>query len=85
MILKAQIMAEDVRSKDGVEYITLTAMEVSPTPLLQMFDYGLRREETAHKGKLVGKVIEIQVETIRAIFSGRPQFAGRIIKLSVEK
>jgi hypothetical protein len=78
MELTAQVLAEDVRAKDGVEYVSVTCMEASPKPLLQMFDYGLRREEMQHKGKLVGKTVKLHVNTIRAIFAGRPQMAGTL-------
>jgi len=84
MILKLQVMAEDSRVKDGVEYVTVTCMECGKTPLLQMLDYGLRREELSHKGKLVGKVVEIQIDNIRGIFSGRPQMSGRILNPDVK-
>ena len=76
MQVKAEVLAEDSRTKDGVEYVTLTCRELDAKPLLQMFDYGLRKEELEHKGKLLGKTVNIQVNNIRAIFSGRPQFSG---------
>lgn len=76
MEIKALVLAEDTREKDGVEYVTVTCMESSPKPLLQMFDYGLRQEEKLHKGKLLGKQVTLHVNTIRAIFSGRPQMSG---------
>ena len=79
MNLKAQVLSEDVQSRDGVEYVTVTCMETGPLPLLQMFDYGLRREEMSHKGKLVGKSVDLQIKTIRAIFSGRPQMVGQLL------
>jgi hypothetical protein len=78
MEIQATVLAEDVRSKDGIEYVSVTCMEASPKPLLQMFDYGLRREELLHKGKLVGKTVKLHVNTIRAIFSGRPQMSGTL-------
>lgn len=78
MTLTAKVLKETTNSRDGVEYVTLTALEESANPLLQMFDYTLRREELVHKGRLVGKVVTLQVETIRAIFSGRPQFNGQM-------
>jgi uncharacterized protein (UPF0218 family) len=82
MKLTAQVLAEDVQSRDGVEYVTATCMETGTNPLLQMFDYGLRREEMSHKGKLVGKSVELQIKTIRAIFSGRPQMVGTLLTIS---
>ncbi|HEY1663075.1 MAG TPA: hypothetical protein VGI03_11710 [Verrucomicrobiae bacterium] len=78
MFIKAQVLAEDTQTRDGVEYVTVTCMESGPKPLLQMFDYGLRADEKQHKGKLVGKLVELQVNTIRAIFSGRPQMSGHM-------
>jgi len=77
--LTCSCLAESGRTHDGVEYLTATLLETGPTPLLQLMDYGLREEEKHHKGKLQGKTIELQVETIRALFSGRPQLAGRIV------
>jgi len=81
MNLKMQVLNEDVRVVKNIEYVTVTGMELGEKPLLQMFDYGLRQEEMSHKGKLVGKQIEIHVESIRNIFSGRPQFSGKILSV----
>lgn len=81
MNIKMQVLAEDVRVVKNVEYVTVTGMEVGDKPLLQMFDYGLRAEEMSHKGKLVGKVMDIHVECVRNIFSGRPQFSGKIVSV----
>lgn len=81
MKLTAQVLAQDVQSRDGVEYVTATCMETGALPLLQMFDYGLRREELSHKDKLVGKTVELQINTIRAIFSGRPQMVGKLLSV----
>jgi hypothetical protein len=81
MLLKAQVLAEDIQTRDSVEYVSATCMELGPNPLLQMFDYGLRREEASHKGKLVGKTVELQIKTIRFIFSGRPQMSGNIVSI----
>lgn len=78
MTLSATVLAESVQTRDGKEYVTVTAMEASPKPLLQMFDYTLRDDERDHKGKLVGKTVELQVETVRAIFAGRPQLSGHL-------
>jgi len=78
MIIKANVLAEDVQSRDGKEYVTVTCMEQGASPLLQMFDYSLREDEKSHKGKLIGKAVELQVNTIRAIFSGRPQLSGHL-------
>jgi len=78
MKLEATVLAETVQVRDGVEYVTLTCMEMSTSPLLQMFDYGLRAEEKALKGTLIGKQVQLQVDTIRALFAGRPQMVGRM-------
>ncbi|HEY5296868.1 MAG TPA: hypothetical protein VIK59_02990 [Verrucomicrobiae bacterium] len=83
MEIQAEVLAEDVRRKDDVEYVTVTCREIASKPLLQMFDYGLRREEMHHKGKLVGKTVKLHVNTIRAIFAGRPQMSG-VLELSVK-
>lgn len=80
MLLNLQILAENVQTRNNVEYVTVTGMETGPTPLLQMVDYGLREEEKPLKGKLVGKTISIQVESVRALFSGRPQLSGRLVQ-----
>lgn len=82
MVIKLNVIAENSRENKGVEYTTVTAIEVGPTPMLQMVDYGLRQEEAAHKGKLVGKVVTLHCEGVRAIFSGRPQLSGRILEVS---
>jgi len=79
--LTATVLAETTQNSRGIEYHTLTALEAGPAPLLQMIDYTLRPEEAAHRGKLVGKVIVLQVESIRSLFSGRPQLAGRILEV----
>jgi len=81
MKLRSVILAENVNTRDGIEYVTVTGMEQGEKPLLQMFDYTLNKADLEHKGKLVGKSVEIQVETIRAIFSGRPQFNGHLTVL----
>jgi len=78
MILQAQVLAEDVQEREGVEYVTITCMETGVTPLLQMFDYGLRADEKIQKGKLVGKQVTLRINTIRAIFAGRPQMNGHL-------
>ena len=82
MVVKLTVLKEDARSSNGVEYVTCTGLEASDKPMLQMLDYGLRRDEFQHKGKLLGKVLELQVETVRDVFSGRPQLTGRILKVS---
>jgi hypothetical protein len=84
MELQAQVLAEDVRVSNGVEYVTVTCMESSPNPLLQMVDYNLRQDEKQHKGKLVGKLVKLKVQTIRAIFSGRPQLSGSLELLAAK-
>ena len=82
MKLTVEVLAEDVQHRDGVEYVTVTCRELGSTPLLQMVDYGLQREEMSHKGKLVGKTVDLQIKTIRAIFSGRPQMVGTLLTVS---
>lgn len=82
MILDMTVLAETSQVRDGIEYTQLSALEVGGSPLLQVCDYSLTADETSHKGKLVGKVIRIQVNTIRSIFSGRPQFSGKIISVN---
>lgn len=84
MKIEAQVLAEDVQVRDGVEYVTATCMERGLEPLLQMFDYSLREDERMHKGKLLGKPIVIKVQTIRAIFAGRPQLSGRLVSVGKE-
>jgi hypothetical protein len=78
MELKATVLAEDVQTRDKIEYVTVTCLEQSEKPLLQMLDYGLRNEELSHKGKLVGKSVNLHIQNIRAIFSGRPQCSGHL-------
>jgi len=81
MTLTLSVVAESSRTNKGVEYTTLTAIETGANPLLQMLDYGLRPEEASHKGKLVGKTVRLQVESVRALFGGRPQLSGRILEV----
>lgn len=81
MIISITILAETVQTRNGVEYVTVTGMEAGQTPMLQMLDYGLRTEEREHKGKLVGKQVQIQLESVRALFSGRPQLSGKILSV----
>jgi uncharacterized protein (UPF0218 family) len=81
MVIKANVLAEEIRQVGNVEYVSVTCMEFGANPLLQMFDYGLRGEESSHKGKLVGKTIEIQVTNIPMIFSGRPKMNGRLLSV----
>jgi len=84
MQIKLQVLKEDSRVKDGIEYLTITGLEVAEKPLLQMLDYSLRPDEKeANKGKLLGKVVTVQVENIRAIFAGRPQCSGTIVAVAV--
>jgi hypothetical protein len=82
MEMKSEVLAEDVRivgeGANAVEYVSLTCREIAPKPLLQMYDYGLRREEMQHKGKLVGKTVILHINTIRALFAGRPQMVGTL-------
>lgn len=85
MILDMTVLAETSQVKDGVEYVQLSALESGATPLLQVCDYSLAPDETGHKGKLVGKVIRIQVNTIRSLFSGRPQMSGKILSVNGSK
>jgi len=78
MVLNVTVLNETTQNSSGREFVTVTGIEQGPKPLLQMVDYGLRADELAHKGKLVGKVVTIQVESVRALFAGRPQLVGRI-------
>jgi hypothetical protein len=78
MVIKANVLAETSQTKDNVEYVQITCMEDDANPLLQMFDYSLAPAEKTQKGTLVGKKVKLQVSNIRAIFAGRPQFAGRM-------
>lgn len=82
MNIKLTVLKEDSRMSGNVEYVTVTGMEQDKNPLLQMLDYSLRADEREHKGKLVGKVIVVQVDNIRAIFAGRPQLSGKIVTVS---
>lgn len=82
MRIEATVVAEDAQVRNGIEYVTITCMERGTEPLLQMFDYSLREDERLHKGKLMGKPVAIQVQTIRAIFAGRPQMSGRLLGLN---
>lgn len=79
MFIKAQVLAEDVQTRDGIEYVSVTCRELDDKPLLQMFDYSLRQDEKQHKGTLTGKTVGLQVANIRAIFSGRPQMSGHLV------
>lgn len=72
-------MKEETQTSKGVEYPTISVREVGDHPMLQIFDYGLRRDEQDHKGKLVGKELELYVENVRSIFAGRPQINGKIL------
>jgi len=82
MQLQIQVLKESSRQNQNVEYVTITGMESGPEPLLQMVDYNLREDEKPYKGKLVGKVVAVQVENIRALFGGRPQLVGKIVNVS---
>ena len=79
MIVNIRVLNESTREFSGKEWITITGPEESDKPLLQMMDYGLRQEESNLKGKLLGKVVQVQVENIRSVFSGRPQLVGRVV------
>jgi len=81
MTFTGKVLAENCSTRDGIEYVTVTALESGMTPLLQMCDYTLRREEMTHKGKLLSKEIAVQVESIRSIFGGRPQLVGKLTVL----
>jgi len=85
MKISANVLAEDVQVRDGIEYVTITCMETGAQPLLQMFDYGLRVDEKHLKGQLLGKPVSLQINTIRALFSGRPQMVGHILTNGVVK
>lgn len=70
------------RSKGGQEIqpLMLTCMEQpGPEAMSNTFDYGLRDDEREHFGKLTGKTVQVVVETVAAIFSGRPRFRGHLI------
>lgn len=82
MKIEALVLAEDVQTRDGVEYVSCTCMERGTDPLLQMFDYSLREDERVHKGKLLGKELVIRVNTIRSIFAGRPQMQGKLVQVN---
>lgn len=85
MMIRMEVMSEDSRSSGGKEYCSITGREVgTKTPLLQFLDYSIRDEEKQHRGKLVGKTVEIHVEQIRAIFAGRPQLTGKILNPDVK-
>jgi len=81
MQFKGTVLKEETRVADGVEYVTVTLLEDSPTPLLQMVDYSLSLEERVHKGKLMGKKITIEVHNFRSIFAGRPQATGKLLEI----
>lgn len=81
MVTDSQVLAENVQTRDGVEYVSVVCMESSATPLLQMFEYGLRADEKTYKGQLLGKRIKLKWENIRAIFGGRPQVSGKILEI----
>jgi len=82
MQIKVQILSQSAQIRNGVEYVTVTGMEIGEQPLLQMVDYTLRPEESNHKGALLGKSVKLQVECVRALFAGRPQLSGRILEVS---
>jgi len=80
MQILATVKREDSRESNGVEYCSATCIESGVEPMLQFFDYNLKADEKAqYKGKLVGKTLKLQIEQIRDVFSGRPQFVGRIL------
>lgn len=81
VIIKAEVLQEDCQVSKGVEYPQVTVRELGDSPLLQMVDYGLRRDEAHLKGKLRGKVVEIRIDTVRSIFAGRPQVAGMLLNV----
>ena len=81
MKFKMEISGEDSRVSNGIEYVTVSGREVDPVPLQQFVEYGLRQEEKEHKGKLVGKIVTIQVSDIGQIFHGRPRLSGKIIEM----
>jgi len=81
MQIIGQVLQESCQTRDGVEYVTVACMEQGDHPLLQVWDYTLRRDELSNKGLLVGRSVTVRVETIRSIFSGRPQFQGRILEV----
>jgi len=78
MKINATVLKEVSQTRNGIEYVQIVCLESGPEPLLQMFDYSLREDEKIHKGKLEGKQVVLQVDTIRAIFAGRAQMSGRM-------
>lgn len=69
------------KSKKGEEVVPfmVTCIEQpGPDALSNTFDYGLAETEKVHFGKLTGKTVDVIVETVAAIFSGRPRFRGRL-------
>ena len=78
MILTSTVLGE---TEQG-EYVQISCLEQGSQPLLQVFDYSLKKDEIPlYKGKLVGKAVKLRVDTIRSIFSGRPQFAGALLEV----
>lgn len=82
MKIKVEAVKEESRESKGVEYTTVTVREVGEGALIQFLDYSLSGDEKSHKGKLVGKVMEIEISSIRSIFAGRPQLNGRILNIT---
>jgi len=82
MNITAQVLKEVSQTRNGIEYVQIVCLETGKDPLLQMFDYSLSADEKIHKGKLEGKIVSLQIDTIRAIFSGRPQMSG---KMTIQK
>jgi len=82
MVVRLLVLKEEVREVQDKTYITVSGSEVASPPLLQMMDYGLRLDELQHKGKLLGKTLELQVDSIPRLFSGRPHLTGKILKVS---
>jgi len=86
MLLQLTILAETVQVREGREFVTVTGIEQGTAPMLQMVDYTLKADEAAqHKGKLVGKGVSLHVESVRALFSGRPQLNGRLVSANSGK
>lgn len=85
MQIKIKVQSENIRPYNGKEYVTATGMEDDATPISQLLDYQLREDEMLHKGKLVGKVIRVQVTECPQIFHGRLRIDGKILEVAVAK
>jgi len=82
MKIRVQTIAENVQRKGNDEYVSIVCIEVGVSPLQQMLEFALRDDDLKHKGQLVGKELELQITSIRDVFCGRPQTAGRILDVA---